>query len=105
MEDFKQRAEFRRLLRLKLTELLSQFGYNPSFDNQNEDQSISKNWVFRLQYVGKKKIEIHNDDYRDYTGYFRIKVNDKEIFLLNLDRCESIETAFEEIKEKLIDKI
>ncbi len=105
MEDFKQRAEFRSLLRIKLTELLNQFGYSLSFDNQNEDQSISKNWVFGLQYLGKKKIEIHNDDYRDYTEYFRLKVNDKEILILNLDKCESIETAFEEVRAQLIDKI
>ena len=105
MEDFKQRAEFRILLRHKLTELLKQSGYNLSFDNQNEDQSISKNWVFRLRYLGKKKIEVHNDDYRDYTEYFRLKVNDKEIFMLNLDKCERIETAFKEVKVKLIDII
>ncbi len=105
MEDFKQRAEFKNLLRTKLTELLKKFSYCLSFDNQNEDQSISKNWVFRLQYLGKKKIEIHNDDYRDYTEYFRLKLNDKEILLLNLDNCESIETAFEEVKAKLIDNI
>lgn len=105
MEDFKKRAEFRSLLRIKLTELLNQFGYSLSFDNQNEDQSISKNWVFGLQYLGKKKIEIHNDDYRDYTEYFRLKVNDKEILILNLEKFESIETAFEEVGAKLIDKI
>lgn len=105
MENYKQRADFRNLLRLKLPELLSPLGFNLSFDNQNEDQSMSKNWVFRLQYVGKIPIEILNDDYRDYTEYFSIKVNDKEIYMLNLDRCESIEAAFEEVKEKLIGQI
>lgn len=105
MEDFKKRAGFRSLLRTQLTELLRQFGYDLSFDNQNEDQSVSKNWVFRLQYLGGKKIEIHNNDWRDYTEYFFVKVNDKELFILNLDSCETIETAFEEIKAKLIDKI
>ena len=105
MEDFKQRADFRTLLRNKLKEYLEQFGYTLSFDNQYQDQSISENWVFRIQYSGKKKIEIHNDDWRDYTEYFILKVNDKELFTLNLDNYKSIETAYEELTEKLIDKV
>ena len=105
MENFKQRADFRNLLRNKMTEHLGQYGYSLSFDNQNQDQGISKNWVFRLQYSGKKKIEIHNDDWRDYTEYFILKVNDKELFMLNLDNYKSIEIAFEELTTKLIDKV
>jgi hypothetical protein len=76
-----------------------------SFDSQNEDQSISKNWVFRLQYSGKKKIEIYNDDWRDYTEYFILKVNGKESLILNLDNYKNIELAFEEITAKLTDKV
>jgi hypothetical protein len=105
MEDFKQRAEFRNLLRSKLTEYLKNFDYNLTLDNQNQDQSISKNWVFRLQYTGKNKIEVHNDDWRDYTEYFILKVNDKEIYMLNLDNYKNLDTAFEELTSKLIDKI
>ncbi len=105
MEDFKQRAAFRNLLRNKMIEYLGVFGYILSFDNQNQDQSISKNWVFRLQYSGKKKIEIYNDDWRDYTEYFILKVNDKEIYMLNLDNYKNLDTAFEELTSKLIDKI
>lgn len=105
MEDFEQRKEFRNLLRSKLTEYLKIFDYNLTLDNQTQDQSISKNWVFRLQYLGKKKIEIQNDDWRDYTEYFRIKVNDKEIYILNLNNYKNIDTAFEELTSKLIDKI
>jgi len=105
MEDFKQRADFRNLLRIKLTEYLGVFGYILSFDNQHQDQSISKNWVFRLHYSGKKKIEIHNDDWRDYTEYFILKVNGEEIYMMNLNNYENIDTAFEELKSKLIDNI
>ncbi|MEX6691061.1 hypothetical protein QTN47_26365 [Danxiaibacter flavus] len=105
MENFKQRADFRTLLRSKLTELLGKYGYDLAFDNQNQDQSISKNWICRLICLGKKRVEIHNDDWRDYTEYFIVKVDDKEIFMLNLDNYKSIEVAFEEIKSKLIDKV
>jgi hypothetical protein len=105
MEDFKHRADFRMLLRNKIPEYLGQLGYTLSFDNQNEDRSISKNWVFRLQYSGKKKIEIKNDDWRDYTEYFILTVNDEEIFMLNLNNYKNLDTAFEELISKLIDKI
>lgn len=105
MEDFKQRAEFRNLLRSKLTVHLKSFAYTLTLDNENLDQSISKNWVFRLQYSGKNKVEIHNDDWRDYTEYFRLKINDNEVYMLNLDNYKNLDTAFEELTSKLIDKL
>ncbi|MCA0380669.1 MAG: hypothetical protein LCH58_00795 [Bacteroidetes bacterium] len=105
MEDIKQKAEFRTLLRKKLTAFLKNYDYELSLDNQNQDQSIPKNWVFRLQYLGKTKIEIFNDDWRDYTEYFKLKINDKEIFVLNLNNYKNIEIPFEELTAKLIDNI
>lgn len=105
MEDLKKIAEFRRLLRTRLPALLGQFGYVLSFDNEQADQKESRNWVFRLRFSGKNQIEIHNDDWRDYTEYFRVKLNDTELRMLNLHESESIEMAFEELQTMLMNNV
>jgi hypothetical protein len=95
---YRQR-EFRKYLRDYLPEYLLKFGYLLIHDNINEDQSINHNHVFRLEYLGKNKIAIYNDDYRDYTEYFKMRVNDeKEFLLLNLDKYDNILNAFEDLK-------
>lgn len=105
MEDFKKRADFRNLLRDKLTAILGDLEYSLVSDNKNQDQSISRNWVFRLKYSGKRTIEICNEDWRDYTEYFLVKIGDDEVYCLNLDHFPSLEYAFEQLVSRLLDKI
>jgi hypothetical protein len=102
-EDIKK--NFRNLVRNRLTQILIDYGYILTFDNQLEDQKVSKNWVFKLIYSGEKSIEINNDDYRDYTEYFYVKINEKEIMTLKIDKSDNIDDAFELMKTKIINNL
>lgn len=76
MEDLKRRLDFRELIYSDLVKTLGSYSYELTYDNRNAT-GIDK-WIFRLAFRGQKKIEIFNDDWRDYTEYFRIKVNRKK---------------------------
>lgn len=101
MDNFRQQVDFRNLLRQKLTAHLQQSGYHLSLDHQNEDQNLSKNWVFRLQYSGPNQIEIFNADWRDYTEYFTLAINGEIVAELNLNSFSNLEEAFEALASKL----
>lgn len=103
MEHIKRIIDFRNILRNNLTEHLKYFGYNLSYDNQN--QNSKDNLIFELQYTGRNVIKIYNDDWRDYIEYFKVKVNDKELFIVNLNNYENIDTAYELIKSSLFENI
>ncbi|HVG16667.1 MAG TPA: hypothetical protein VM935_16955 [Chitinophagaceae bacterium] len=102
MEDFRKAAEFRNLLRTALTELLLQSGYQLTYDNEKTDQNKPEHYVFRLHYSGNKKIQIFNDDWRDYTEYFSVKLDEEELMILKLTEFEDVWAAFEEIKRILV---
>jgi hypothetical protein len=101
MSNLKNQIEFKEMLRVKLTSFLENHQYTLVYDNQNVVDDSTVKWIFRLEYSGKHKIEIFNDDWRDYTEYFNISIDKKELMLLNLEHYESTDKAFEEIKTKL----
>ena len=100
MEDFKRRADFRELVYRNLAKTLDGYGYVLTYDNR-EDEGTRK-WIFKLVFIGLKTIEICNDDWRDYTEYFRIKINGQEIQILNVDKYKDIETAYDDLESTII---
>jgi transposase-like protein len=100
MEDFKRRADFRELVYRNLAKTLDGYGCVLTYDNR-EDEGTRK-WIFKLVFKGLKTIEICNDDWRDYTEYFRIKINGQEIQILNVDKYKDIETAYDDLESTII---
>ncbi len=101
MDIIKEGKNFQVLIRENINEVLKPNSYELIFDNSRENQQISKNWVFKLVYKGEKTIEIYNDDWRDYTEYFNVSVDGKEMFYVKINEYENLTKAFKELKLKI----
>ena len=101
MDTFKKSAEFRNVIRSQLNQKIIDHNYKLIYDNDALGKSDTKRWVFKLIYQGKNKIQISNSDWRDYTEYFEIYINDIEIKSLNIFDYKNLEEAFSEL-EKII---
>ena len=101
MDILKESRNFRDLIRKNIGEILKPNSYILIFDNNLENQELSKNWVFKLVYKGNKTIEIYNDDWRDYTEYFNVSVDGKELFYVNINEYGNLAEAFEDLKLKI----
>lgn len=101
MDILKEGKNFQVLIRENINEVLNPNSYKLIFDNSHENQQISKNWVFKLVYKGEKTIEIYNDDWRDYTEYFNVSVDGKEMFYVKINEYENLAKAFKELKLKI----
>jgi|SRR5690606_2657333 len=101
MDILKESRNFRDLIRKNIGEILKPKSYILIFDNNLENQELSKNWVFKLVYKGNKTIEIYNDDWRDYTEYFNVSVDGKELFYVNINEYGNLAEAFEDLKLKI----
>jgi hypothetical protein len=101
MDILKEGKNFQVLIRENINEVLKPNSYELIFDNSRENQQISKNWVFKLVYKGEKTIEIYNDDWRDYTEYFNVSVDGKEMFYVKINEYENLTKAFKELKLKI----
>ncbi len=105
MELLKFIVEFRNYLRSHLEDDLFKFGYVKFFDNEILTNGDERN-VFKLGFKGESILEVCQDDWRDYTEYFNLKINSKEVFVLNIMKYNNISEAydslFEEIKSKII---
>jgi hypothetical protein len=104
-ESAKKRAAFTALLREQLPSLLANHSYTLTYDNKEKDQQDSHNWVFRIEFTGNGILAIFNDDYRDYTEYFRVTLNDNEAFTFITDDYENAEVGFESFKQKVLDLV
>lgn len=101
MDILKESRNFRDLIRKDISEVLKANSYILIFDNSLENQELSKNWVFKLAYKGSKLIEIYNDDWRDYTEYFNVSVDGKELFYVKINEYETLAIASEVLKLKI----
>ena len=101
MDILKEGKNFQVLIRENINEVLKPNSYELIFDNSRENQQISKNWVFKLVYKGEKTIEIYNDDWRDYTEYFNVSVDGKEMFYVKINEYENLTKAFNELKLRI----
>ena len=101
MDILKEGKNFQVLIRENISEVLKPNSYKLIFDNSRENQQISKNWVFKLVYKGEKTIEIYNDDWRDYTEYFNVSVDGKEMFYVKINEYENLTKAYNELKLRI----
>lgn len=101
MDILKESRNFRDLIRKNISGVLKPNSYILIFDNSLENQELSKNWVFKLVYKGNKTIEIYNDDWRDYTEYFNVSVDGKELFYVKINEYGNLAEAFEDLKLKI----
>ncbi len=101
MDILKESKNFRNLIRKDLSEFFKKHSYKLIFDNTLENQEESKNWVFKLSFKGNKLIEIYNEDWRDYTEYFNVSLDGKEMFHIKINDYQSLAEAFEMLKFKI----
>ena len=93
--------KFKDMLRIELNNRLNKYGYLKSFDNEDLKIDDEKRWVFQLRYNGKMQIEICNHDWRDYTEYFHLKIDSKEILLVNILDYDELNIAFDTLYEEI----
>ena len=92
---------FREMLKQELNNRLNKYGYFKQFDNEDLKIDDEKRWVFQLRYNGKRQIEIYNQDWRDYTEYFHLKIDDMEIFKVNILDYSDLNMAFETLYKEI----
>ncbi|RZJ99922.1 MAG: hypothetical protein EOO46_21550 [Flavobacterium sp.] len=101
MDDLQKSIAFRNLIREEIGKFLISKSFTKTYDNENENQENSHNWVFRLAYKEIKLIEIYNRDWRDYIEYFHVAVDGKEMFDVNIKDYETLGLALENFKFKI----
>lgn len=105
MDTFKKSAEFRNSIRSQLNKRIIDHNYKLIYDNDALGKRDTKRWVFKLIYQGKNKIQISNSDWRDYTEYFEIYINDIEIKSLNIFDYKNLDEAFIELEKIIFSKL
>ena len=94
--------KFRSHIRDEITLMLTDQGYQKTYDNESVySRSDKESWVFKLVFEGAKVIEISNRDWRDYTEYFHVYLEGKEVYILNLLDFIDPESALEELKKNV----
>lgn len=92
-------------IRTEITKLLKSHGYKITYDNKKLDGDDSRSWVFRIVFKGSNTLEVFNDDWRDYTEYFRVKFNTREILIINVNDYDKIDDAAILLKNVLLEHI
>ncbi|MCW7487870.1 hypothetical protein [Leptospira meyeri] len=83
-------------------DLLS-FGYKIIYDNNKLKLSDDRSWVFKIVFKGNDTIEIFNDDWRDYTEFFRIKINNLEQKFIRISKDSDLSEELEKLKNLISD--
>ena len=96
---------FQKFVRTDIKSLLESHGYKTSYDNKDIEENNSRRWIFKIVFKGDKTIEIFNDDWRDYTEYFRVKLNSREILIINVNDYEDLNDADSLLKNVLLEQI
>ena len=96
-----KRKHFKEILREKLIPLMESMNYSLSFDNDLLEKDDRNSWVFKLVFQGKKKVEVSNDDWRDYTEYFNCYIDSKLIFTINIHQHQKVVEAYDTFREQL----
>lgn len=96
---------FQDFIRTEINKLLKSKGYQITYDNTKLDNDDSRSWIFRIVFKGENTIEIFNDDWRDYTEYFRVRYNNREILIINVNEYEDIIDAHDLLKNTLLKQI
>lgn len=105
---YKKIALFRTKIRQELVPILKEKGFSVQYDNEEVLDEIGdgyRRYIFRLEFLGKKKVEIYNNDWRDYTEYFNIDINGEQSLLLNIDKYDNLDFALREMKKNIIDSL
>ncbi|EMJ88302.1 hypothetical protein CLV96_2789 [Leptospira meyeri] len=95
--------EFQKLIRKKLAKDLLSFGYKIIYDNNKLKLSDDRSWVFKIVFKGNDTIEIFNDDWRDYTEFFRIKINNLEQKFIRISKDSDLSEELEKLKNLISD--
>jgi hypothetical protein len=93
--------EFQLILRSNLIPFLESKNYVLEFDNSKIDEKDDSRWVFKLVFNGENKIEISNDDWRDYTEYFQFYKNSKNIFTTNVENYSDLQKCYKQCEYTL----
>ena len=104
MESLKFIVEFRKHLRDNLEDDLSKYGYAKFFDNETTADENKKD-VFMLGYKADSEIEVYQDDWRDYIEYFKLKIDGKELLMLDIRKYDSINAAYDKLLNELKSRI
>ena len=100
-----KRKHYKEILREKLIPFMQSMNYSLSFDNDLLEKDDRNSWVFKLVFQGQKKVEISNDDWRDYTEYFNYYMDSNLIFTINILKYEDTDEAYEWCVQKLKEDI
>lgn len=101
-ENFKWRTDFRAILRGSLVSFMEERSYKLVFDNKDLPDSHNERWIFKLIFKGDKRVEIRNRDWRDYTEYFHLSINDTEVLTLNIDKYQDLEKAYRDVETTIV---
>ena len=93
-------SEFKDRVRNEISEALLSSGFTLVFDNLELGNQEDK-FIFKLVFSGPRTIEISNKDWRDYTEYFHVSVNQKEVKIINLLEAASVEDAINQLRLSL----
>ncbi|GAB5556827.1 MAG: hypothetical protein SchgKO_10400 [Schleiferiaceae bacterium] len=88
------RTDFVERIRKDLIPLMESMGYALTFDNKSLSKSDRNRMIFKLVFEGPHRVEISNDDWKDYTEHFNFYVDSMKIFTACVIDYETADKAY-----------